>query len=61
MTRLTEEDIEAFTMLAVPLWFKWANKDEYAARAFKIQLDYMKSGSLGYADEAMVKGHSLKV
>lgn len=61
ITRLSEEDVEAFTELAVPLWFKWANKDAGAARAFKIQLDYMMSGSLGYVTPEMVKGHSLKV
>ena len=61
VTRLSQDDVDAFTQLAVPLWFKWANKDKYAARAFKIQLDYMMSGSLGYADKAMIKGHSLKL
>ncbi len=61
ITRLSEDDVEAFTQLAVPLWFKWANKDEYAAKAFKIQLDYMMSGSLGYVDAAMIKGQKLNV
>ena len=61
VTRLSESDVEAFTMLSVPLWFKWANKDAYAAKAFKIQLDYMMSGSLGYVDQAMIKGQKLKV
>jgi TRAP-type mannitol/chloroaromatic compound transport system substrate-binding protein len=61
VTRLSQDDVEAFTELAVPLWFKWANKDAGAARAFKIQLDYMKSGSLGYVDDAMIKGHSLNI
>ncbi|MDH5324867.1 MAG: TRAP transporter substrate-binding protein DctP [Gammaproteobacteria bacterium] len=61
ITRLSEDDVGAFTQLAVPLWFKWANKDKYAAKAFKIQLDYMMSGSLGYADKAMIKGHKLKL
>lgn len=60
VTRLSQEDVEAFTMLSVPLWFKWANKDAYAAKAFKIQLDYMMSGSLGYVDKIMIKGHTLK-
>ena len=60
VTRLSEEDVEAFTKLAVPLWYKWANKDAGAARAFKIQLDYMMSGSLGYANPDMVKGQTLK-
>ena len=61
VTRLSESDVEAFTMLSVPLWFKWANKDVYAAKAFQIQLDYMMSGSLGYVDQAMIKGQKLKV
>jgi TRAP-type mannitol/chloroaromatic compound transport system substrate-binding protein len=60
VTRLSQEDVEAFTKLAVPLWFKWANRDKYAAKVFKIQLDYMMSGSLGYADPDMVKGQTLK-
>jgi TRAP-type mannitol/chloroaromatic compound transport system substrate-binding protein len=60
VTRLSESDVEAFTKLAIPLWYKWANKDKYAAKAFKIQLDYMKSGSLGYVTDDMIKGHSLK-
>lgn len=61
ITRLSEDDVEAFTQLAIPLWFKWANKDPYAARAFKIQLDYMMSGSLGYVDADMIKGQTLKL
>jgi TRAP-type mannitol/chloroaromatic compound transport system substrate-binding protein len=60
VTRLSQEDVEAFTKLVVPLWFKWANRDKYAAKVFKIQLDYMMSGSLGYADPDMVKGQTLK-
>ncbi|MDY6980399.1 MAG: TRAP transporter substrate-binding protein DctP [Pseudomonadota bacterium] len=61
ITRLSQDDVEAFTRLAVPLWFKWANKDKYAARAFKIQLDYMRSGSLGYVTDEMIKGHKLNL
>ena len=60
VTRLSQDDVEAFTELAVPLWYKWANKDEAAARVFKIQLDYMMSGSLGYATPDMIKGQKLK-
>ena len=37
VTRLSEDDVEQFTKLSVPLWYKWANKDETAARIFKIQ------------------------
>lgn len=59
VTRLGESDVERFTQLAVPLWYKWANKDADAARVFKVQLDYMMSGSLGYVDNDMIKGQSL--
>jgi TRAP-type mannitol/chloroaromatic compound transport system substrate-binding protein len=60
VTRLSDRDVDAFTKLAVPLWFKWANKDKNAARVFKIQLDYMMSGSLGYVTPEMIKGQRLK-
>jgi TRAP-type mannitol/chloroaromatic compound transport system substrate-binding protein len=59
ITRLSQDDVEAFTELAVPLWYKWANKDKDAARIFKIQLDYMMSGSLGYVTPDMIKGETL--
>lgn len=59
VSRLSEADVEAFTKLAVPLWFNWANKDRDAARLFKIQLDYMMSGSLGYVTPEMIQGQSL--
>ena len=61
VTRLSQRDVDAFTKLAIPLWFKWANKDKNAARVFKIQLDYMMSGSLGYVTPSMIKGQSLKL
>jgi len=61
VTRLSQDDVEAFTELAVPRWFAWANKDKNAARLFKIQLDYMMSGSLGYVTPDMIKGHELKL
>lgn len=59
VSRLGESDIEAFTKLAIPLWFKWANKNADAAKVFKIQLDYMMSGSLGYVTPEMIKGQKL--
>lgn len=60
ITRLSEDDVAAFTKLAVPLWFKWANTDVAASRIFKIQLDYMLSGSLGYVTPEMIKGQRIK-
>ncbi|MDM5147618.1 TRAP transporter substrate-binding protein DctP [Candidatus Persebacteraceae bacterium Df01] len=59
VTRLSESDVEKFTALAVPIWFEWAKKSPESAEAFKIQLDYMMSGSLGYVTPKMVKGYSL--
>lgn len=59
--RLPEASVEAFTKLAVPLWYKWANKDKTAARIFKIQLDYMMSSSLGYVTPDMIKGQKLNL
>jgi len=60
VTRLSQDDVEAFIKIAIPIWFKWANKDETAARVFKIQLDYMMSGSLGYVTPDMIAGQELK-
>ncbi len=60
VTRLSEDDVAKFMRLAVPRWYAWANKDKYAARVFKIQLDYMMSGSLGYVTPDMIKGQTLK-
>jgi len=61
VTRLTQDDVELMTEVAVPIWFKYANRDPNAARIFKIQLDYMLSGSLGYVDPALIEGLELKL
>ena len=49
------------TEVAVPIWYRYANRDPNAARIFKIQLDYMTSGSLGYVDESLLEGQTLKL
>ena len=59
VTRLTQDDVELMTEVAVPIWFKYANRDPNAARVFKIQLDYMMSGSLGYVDPSLIEGLEL--
>ena len=61
VTRLGEDDVAAMTEVAVPRWFAWANKDKDAARVFKIQLDYMMSGSLGYVTEDMIADQTLNM
>ena len=47
------------TEVAVPIWFKYANRDKDAARVFKIMLDYMMSGSLGYVTPEQIEGLTL--
>lgn len=59
VSRLSAEDVVAFTKLAVPRWFSWANRDPDATRVFRIHLDYMMSGSLGYVTPDMVQGFRL--
>jgi TRAP-type mannitol/chloroaromatic compound transport system substrate-binding protein len=59
ITRLSAADVDQLTKLAIPLWFRWANKDKAAAKVFKVQLDYMMSGSLGYITPKDIAGLSL--
>src|SRR5512141_320907 len=61
VNRLPAEDLPKFQRAAVPLWFKWANKDKDAARLFKLQLDVMESPSFGYVTPDMYKGLKLDV
>src|SRR5204862_365172 len=53
INRLPVEDLEKFQRVAVPIWFKWANKDKDAARIFKAQLEVMESPTFGYVEPAM--------
>lgn len=59
ITRLSADDVELMTEVAVPIWFDYANRDPDSARVFKIILDYMQSGSLGYVDPALTEGLTL--
>ncbi len=59
VTRLTQDDVELMTEVAIPIWYKYANRDKDAARVFKIQLDYMLSGSLGYVRPDQIEGLTL--
>ncbi len=61
VTRLSQDDVELMTEVAVPIWFKYANRDKSSARIFKTQLDYMMSGSLGYVTPEQIKGLELKL
>ena len=59
VTRLSQDDVELMTEVAVPIWFKYANRDDASKRVFQIHLDYMKSGSLGYVDDSLLTGHAI--
>jgi TRAP-type mannitol/chloroaromatic compound transport system substrate-binding protein len=60
INRLPAEDLPKFQRVAVPIWFKWANKDKDAARIFKLQLDIMESPTCGYVTPDMYKGLKLE-
>ncbi len=60
--RLTDEDVAKFKRFAPPIWLKWAQKSTLAMRAFKSQLEFMKSAKLNYiSDHEMIdlKGRPL--
>jgi len=59
VSRLGPDDVEKFTKIAVPIWFKWANKDKDAARLFKLQLELLSSPTLGYVTPDDIKGQKL--
>lgn len=61
VNRLPAEELESFQRVAVPIWFKWANKDKDAARIFKLQLEIMESPSYGYVEPGMYAGQSLNL
>ncbi|WP_046864454.1 TRAP transporter substrate-binding protein DctP [Microvirga massiliensis] len=56
VNRLEPEDLEKFQRVAVPIWFKWANKDKDAARLFQKQLEIMENPSVGYVTPDMYQG-----
>jgi len=59
INRLPAEDLPKFQRVAVPIWFKWANKDPDAAKIFKLQLQVMESHTCGYVTPDMYKGLSI--
>jgi hypothetical protein len=61
INRLPVSDLEKFQRVAVPIWFKWANKDKDAAHIFKLQLDVMESPTFGYVEPEMYKGLKIEL
>lgn len=56
VTRLSQEDLKEFRRAAIPIWYKWANKDEDARAIFDMQLEYMMNETVGYVDESDLEG-----
>jgi len=53
--RLSEQDIAKFRRFAPAMWVEWAKKSPLAMKAFKSQLEFMKSVKVGYiTDKDMV-------
>jgi TRAP-type mannitol/chloroaromatic compound transport system substrate-binding protein len=56
ISRLSQDDMESFRRAAIPVWFKWANKDPDAKEIFQLQLDYMMNDTVGYVSPDDIKG-----
>lgn len=59
VSRLSAEDMQTFRQAAIPVWYRWAKKNEDAAKVFKLQLDYMMNDIVGYITPDEIKGQSL--
>lgn len=56
VSRLSQEDMEAFRRAAIPVWYRWANKDPDARAIFDIHLNYMMNDTVGYLTPDDIKG-----
>lgn len=56
VTRLSQEDMNEWRRRAIPIWYKWANKDENARAIFDMQIEYMMNDTVGYIDESDLEG-----
>jgi TRAP-type mannitol/chloroaromatic compound transport system substrate-binding protein len=61
VTRLSEDDVEQFRKIALPLWFDWANRDADSARLFKLHLDVMLNPGVAYITPDDIKDFELKL
>ena len=58
---LGQDEIDRLAEVAVPIWFKYANRDADAARLLRLQIDYMASTSVGYFDPRHLEGKRLDI
>ncbi|AXS83190.1 ABC transporter substrate-binding protein [Marinobacter sp. Arc7-DN-1] len=56
VSRLSQEDVDEWRRRAIPIWYKWANKDEDARAIFDMQIEYMMNDTVGYIDESDLEG-----
>ncbi|MBW4934377.1 TRAP transporter substrate-binding protein DctP [Marinobacter sp. F4206] len=56
VSRLSQEDLDEWRRKAIPIWYKWANKDESAREIFDMQIEYMMNDTVGYIDESDLEG-----
>lgn len=61
VTRLSEEDVERFRKIALPLWFEWANRDRDSARVLKLHLAVMLNPGVAYINPDDIKELELKL
>lgn len=59
VNRLSNEDVTTWRRKAIPIWYKWANKDPDAKAIFKLQQDYMLNDIMGYISEDDIKGYKI--
>lgn len=56
VSRLSQADVDRFRQAAIPVWYKWANKNPDAREIFDIQLKYMMNDTVGYITAEDIKG-----
>ncbi|WP_299197590.1 TRAP transporter substrate-binding protein DctP [uncultured Amphritea sp.] len=56
VSRLSQADMVRFRKAAIPVWYKWANKNPDAREIFDIQLKYMMNDTVGYITPEDIKG-----
>lgn len=56
---LSEDDASRFRQAAIPLWFKWANKDPDATRLFRAHLKTMQDPAIALVTDEDIKDYSL--
>jgi TRAP-type mannitol/chloroaromatic compound transport system substrate-binding protein len=61
VTRLSEEDVERFRRVSIPLWFDWANRDRDSARVFSLHLQVMLNPAVAYITPDDIAGFELQL